>query len=422
MEMAEYTMELRTILGQLYLNNHGSKYNPMPLENLTMEEIVADTWNNVFYSTFPIWDASMRQPLCETILRHYYMREIGMETYQLWRITLNQRMREIMPKYNEIAKAQEAMGSIWDNAIWRKEHSGQYGKAGHTSENGTDSRTDNLEYGHTITGDSTKSGNISGTTSGADGKTSTTTHGHVVDTTGEKGDTGTLTKDYNDHNENTISDATTTTDTTTTDNTDTKNLTDHETNSVNSASINKNMFSDTPQNGLDSVDEGRYLTEYRNVNESGNQTGDRNVTHTGTDTLAGKVDEKGSVGRDVTEEKSHTGQDKETRALVEATAGKETHSGDDKTVDSGTASGTSTQESSETGKVTDKHSGTDARTISGTDSKTGAADESGTDSYIDNYTGFSGDKVDILARFNEMYINVIQLIIGDLADLFMSVY
>lgn len=38
----------------------------------------------------------------EDILRHYFMCEIGLETYSLWRFYLNDRLREILPYYDEL--------------------------------------------------------------------------------------------------------------------------------------------------------------------------------------------------------------------------------------------------------------------------------------------------------------------------------
>ena len=56
---------------------------------------------------YPIFDENYRETLNHNILYHYYENEIGFETASLFRLYLNQRLNEIMPKYNELYKAQK---------------------------------------------------------------------------------------------------------------------------------------------------------------------------------------------------------------------------------------------------------------------------------------------------------------------------
>lgn len=58
-------------------------------------------------TSYPIFDENYRQTLNHNILYHYYENEIGFETAPLFRLYLNQRLNEIMPKYNELYKAQK---------------------------------------------------------------------------------------------------------------------------------------------------------------------------------------------------------------------------------------------------------------------------------------------------------------------------
>lgn len=53
---------------------------------------------------YPIWLESHRAELNEKIINHYYMRQIGFETFGRFRYELNTRMREIMPYYVELYK------------------------------------------------------------------------------------------------------------------------------------------------------------------------------------------------------------------------------------------------------------------------------------------------------------------------------
>ena len=73
--MAKYTIEL----GQLIKNNF----------QLGLDD-------------YPIFDEEYRRPLNDKIIDHFYFREIGFETPQLFARFLNRKMREIMPYYNKL--------------------------------------------------------------------------------------------------------------------------------------------------------------------------------------------------------------------------------------------------------------------------------------------------------------------------------
>lgn len=53
---------------------------------------------------YPIWKEEHRQELEEKIIDHYYMSQIGFETFGRFKHELNTRMREIMPYYVELYK------------------------------------------------------------------------------------------------------------------------------------------------------------------------------------------------------------------------------------------------------------------------------------------------------------------------------
>lgn len=55
---------------------------------------------------YPIFDENYRELLNQKIINHYYFREIGMETAELFKRYLNQTMREIMPYYNQLYKSE----------------------------------------------------------------------------------------------------------------------------------------------------------------------------------------------------------------------------------------------------------------------------------------------------------------------------
>ena len=55
---------------------------------------------------YPIFDENYRESLNQKIINHYYFREIGMETAELFKRYLNNTMNEIMPYYNQLFKSE----------------------------------------------------------------------------------------------------------------------------------------------------------------------------------------------------------------------------------------------------------------------------------------------------------------------------
>lgn len=66
-----------------------------------IDDVVAEARTSIFKS-YPIFDEAYRPTLEGNILRHYYTREISEEVVGLWLLRLNNRMNEIMPKYNKL--------------------------------------------------------------------------------------------------------------------------------------------------------------------------------------------------------------------------------------------------------------------------------------------------------------------------------
>ena len=65
---------------------------------------------------YPIFNETYREILNNNILNYYFESEIGFETAELFKFYLNNTMQLIMPKYNEIYKAQEtALENILGN-------------------------------------------------------------------------------------------------------------------------------------------------------------------------------------------------------------------------------------------------------------------------------------------------------------------
>ena len=97
--MSVYTTEVRFICEQYAGYDASQEYDKV-------EEIIAASKDKIFDFSFPIFDESYRGVLETKILKHYYTREIGLETVGLWKLKLNTRMNEIMPYYNKLYKSE----------------------------------------------------------------------------------------------------------------------------------------------------------------------------------------------------------------------------------------------------------------------------------------------------------------------------
>ena len=103
--MAKYTTDLKTICEQhaidkgLYTPDNIGNANPYELSVLCAEDGVFTKYGN---SDFIIFDEDYRVPLITKILMKYYTREIGSETFGLFKLRFRQLLDEIMPYYNKL--------------------------------------------------------------------------------------------------------------------------------------------------------------------------------------------------------------------------------------------------------------------------------------------------------------------------------
>lgn len=97
--MSKYTTELRYICETLAGLSESVGY-------ADIEEVIKNCLPKVFDFNFPIFDESYRSVLETKILRHYYTREIGLETVGLWKLKLSTKLNEIMPYYNKLYKSE----------------------------------------------------------------------------------------------------------------------------------------------------------------------------------------------------------------------------------------------------------------------------------------------------------------------------
>lgn len=96
--MSKYTTEVRFICETASGLTESVGYNGV-------ESVLDKSWNKIF-DDFPIFDEEYRAELCKKILRHYYTREICCETVGRWKLFLTDKMRNIMPYYNQLYQSE----------------------------------------------------------------------------------------------------------------------------------------------------------------------------------------------------------------------------------------------------------------------------------------------------------------------------
>lgn len=70
--------------------------------SLTPKERIEIARPYIFNFEYPIWDINYKPVLETKIIKHFYTKEIGFETYPLWQFYLEERLNLIMPYYNKL--------------------------------------------------------------------------------------------------------------------------------------------------------------------------------------------------------------------------------------------------------------------------------------------------------------------------------
>ena len=98
--MSKYTTEVRFICESYagLSESTGQK---------SVNSIIKQAIPKVFDFDFPIFDEKYREVLCGKILKHYYLREIGLETVGAWKFMLDTKLNEIMPYYNQLYNSEK---------------------------------------------------------------------------------------------------------------------------------------------------------------------------------------------------------------------------------------------------------------------------------------------------------------------------
>lgn len=168
--MSKYTTELRYICETEAGLSESVGYSKI-------KDVIAKAIPKIFDFDFPIFDENYRNVLETKILKHYYTREIGLETYGLWKLKLDTKLNEIMPFYNQLYKS----ALLEFNPLYEVD----YSKTGNRDSSGTRDNTENNSESYDESVDTNESHDES-TSNSNDGTltkgTTTTTTNYFSDT------------------------------------------------------------------------------------------------------------------------------------------------------------------------------------------------------------------------------------------------
>ena len=368
--MSKYTSQLR------YICETESGFTQAELESKTIDEIIAAAAPHIFNFSFPVYDESFRSVLENEILFHFYMNEIGAETYGLFKYYLARRLREIMPYYNQLYASAELEFNPFHDVDYTKNHQGQAG--------GNKQTTGNVQNHSESDGLTTDESTVE--TSGAGSLEGSKTIGREKDTTGRE-----------------------VTDTTSeNDGTGSRTLTGSKTTSgsYSESTISRDAYSDTPQTSVlgvegdgsgsstNNVSDNYYLTNYRKItgSKSGTTSGSESTSESESTTTHNE-----GVGQSVTNRTGH-----EEENTTETTGENTTSTGSSET----TANGTTHDETNSASQS----SGTEAF--------------QNTDAYVDRVFGKMGTQsyASLLAEYRETFLNINKMIFEELEPCFMQIY
>lgn len=274
--MSKYTTEVRFICEEAAGLTSSVGY-------LGVNDVINTALPKVFNFDFPIFDETYRPILEKKILKHYYTREIGLETVGLWKLFLDTKLNEIMPYYNQLYKSELISFNPMYDVDLTRDH--QLKRLEDIKETGTQ-ESDTNRNGTLVT-----TANKTGTTH----DTSLTT------------DHGTANQDIS--NQKTV------------------HGTNGDTTDVTTTVSHVDKFSDTPQGALDGLKNDTYMSEARIVDDtntsktivSGND--DINENNTGnTTTETDATSDTTSDGRTTQNETVNTtNTDKENRVATQNT-------------------------------------------------------------------------------------------------------
>ncbi|WAX11702.1 hypothetical protein CH17P1_00002 [Hungatella phage CH17P1] len=274
--MSKYTTEVRFICEEAAGLVSSVGY-------LGVNDVINTALPKVFNFDFPIFDEAYRPILEKKILKHYYTREIGLETVGLWKLFLDTKLNEIMPYYNQLYKSELISFNPMYDVDLTRDHQLK--------------RLEDIKETGTQESDTNRNGTLD-TTANKTG----TTHDTSLTT-----DHGTANQDISNQK--------------------TAHGTNGDTTDVTTTVSHIDKFSDTPQGALDGLKNDTYMSEARIVDDTNasktivSGSDDINENNTGnTTTETDATSDTTSDGRTSQNETVNTtNTDKENRVATQNT-------------------------------------------------------------------------------------------------------
>lgn len=127
--MSKYTTQVR------FICESKSELNES-MGSFSVDEIISKSWDKIFTTKVTFFDENYRKIICSKILKHFYLREIGAETFGVWQLWMNTKLEEIMPYYNQLYESCNLKFNPFHDVDLTRTHDGK----GNTVSNG-DNRT-----------------------------------------------------------------------------------------------------------------------------------------------------------------------------------------------------------------------------------------------------------------------------------------
>lgn len=184
--MSKYTTEVRFICESKAGLLESKGFNDV-------DGIITTAAPLIFNFEFPIFDEAYRLPFEKMILRHFYVREIGLETFGLWQLKLWDKLNLIMPYYNKMyLSALLEFNPLYD-VDYQINHSGNGTGTSSDTENITDSRSGSNSNTRWDLFSDTPQGGINGITADNDSVANNTylTDARKITDSGSNSDSGT---------------------------------------------------------------------------------------------------------------------------------------------------------------------------------------------------------------------------------------
>lgn len=333
-----------------------------------VNEVIEKSRGKIFNFPYPIFDESYKKVLETKILKHYYTREIGLETVGLWKLKLDTKLNEIMPFYNQLYKSELLDFNPFYDVDMERTHN----RKGDTNKN---------EFGDN-TNTETQNGSVNATGTQID------TGNQTTDTT-SKSDTSSDARATNHENSQ---------DTVTIENTNTRigESENANTGTVKTANDKKDKYAETPQGTITNLENDGYLTNARIVEDENTVT--NNLKNVGKENVKDT-----SIGNSINKNESDSVSTNHADDVTNTTGNSNT----DTSFNSNTTNDTFTSNS---------RNGSSTSSINST--------VTSLEDYIEHVKGKQGGKnySEMLQDFRNTFLNIDMQVISELSDLFMNIW